>query len=320
MRVPLLTLMLLCSTRMSLAGAQFDLEQYGLNAPAIRLEPCDVTFWFRNNGDETYSGVLHAELFFSADDRLDLDDKLLAQRNQSYEQFPLGPGFQTTLGMSLQIPDVPPGRYYFILTLKLDAISPAAVYVAPFEVLAPDFLVYDFGPNTAISMSAPAQVTWVLKNTGTGYSTGTHLQRLFYSTDASLGGDDIFLAEVSSTNQLNKDFSARFFADFRMPGVVPRGYFIIQVDAPNNISELDEQNNTFAFPLPPQKELAISQTPNTLLFSWNASYGDQRIEFSEMSSSFDWQTVTAPRTLSNGYYQVEIPKPSASYIYRLRIP
>lgn len=312
--------MLLLAASSSLAGARFDLDRYGLNAPAVRLQPVDVTFWFKNGGDEPYSGVLHARLFFSSDNSFDLTDKLLAERDQSYTTVSLGPGFETILTMAAVIPDVPPGAYHFILTLKLEPASPEAVYIVPFMVLAPDFLITEFGPLTPIAMSAPARVTWVLQNTGTAYSIGAHYQRLYHSTDPLLDGGDLFLAEVSSTNRLDKDFQARFFADFQMPAVVPRGFFIVQVDAPNNISELNEQNNTFPFPLPPQKEISISHTPNSLLISWDASYGSQNIEFSPTISPPDWQPLQAAPVLANGLYRVEIPRPATTSFYRLAAP
>jgi hypothetical protein len=300
-----------------MGGVRLELVDYGFMAEAIRFNTNFMTYRFNNVGDEGLRGNVHADLYFSTDAILDGSDRLLGQIDRSYDQFPVSPGGQTLFQIPMQVPDVAPGIYSVILVLSG---SVNTQFVGPFQVLAPDFLVYDFGSLGPVSMSEPFQLTWILKNTGNGTSIGTNSQRVFYSTDATLSEDDLLVTGVVSKADLGKDFMGRLITpEFTMP-VVPRGYFLVQADSTDGISELSEQNNVFAFPLPPQKEIIISQQTDRVRISWQTIYGDQKIEYSDLVYPLAWNVKNVAREVVNGFYVAEFPKPQGSQVYRLKTP
>jgi hypothetical protein len=297
------------------ADARLVLDHHGLCCEPIRLETNSVKIWINNEGDESFNGTIHSELYFSTDGILDLEDKLLAQEDRSYFIGRLGG--QNTPSLAIQIPDVLPGMYNFIWLLKPDGL-PESRFLLPVQVLAPDFQVERFGPVGPAGPGEQVQLDWVIKNTGNGGSVSGNAQRVFYSRDSMLSEDDIFLTGVVNTNGLPKGFSAGFLSkSFQMPNITSRGYFILQIDALNQISELDEGNNVFAFQLPPQ-EIFISQDGKNVKLSWTRDFGDKRIEMAPIVFPLTWTTLNAARVISNGNYVAEFPKPTNSFVYRLK--
>lgn len=215
------------------------------------------------NADGQY-GYWHDRVVLSTDQTFGNGDDVYLAEIYSYDD--IAAGGQQTRGATVNISSSNVGDWYVLV--KSDyynhvyeranegnnvGVSPAQVRViiptedlTPTELIAPDAAQFD----------GYIDVSWTVRNAGTGPTYGNWYDRLWLSTDATLGGGDIALNYVYASDSPDvRPLAAGSEYTRSLQGVhlplsvsLPEGtyYLLLKTDAGGDEPELDENNNVIA--------------------------------------------------------------------------
>ncbi len=206
-----------------------------------------------------YDGV-----YFSADSIYDEYDDLFVK--DFTKQGPLGTNETYSKNENFNVPNGISGNYYAFLTadhteltndgneannvqrirpasFPTGAAKPVHIQLSP----SPDFSVNTVVAPTSGISGQPVQVIWTVTNIGVGTTSGTWTDKLYLSTDFSIGGSDITIGSKSqsrilATGQSYTDTLAAFIP------ITASGNFVLifKTDGNNTVFELNgEGNNEF---------------------------------------------------------------------------
>jgi hypothetical protein len=121
-----------------------------------------------------------------------------------------------------------------------DALSPVTITDEPKAEL------------TATNLTAPAEVrseeyatiTYQINNLGFSSATGPFSERIFFSTDPSLSGDDLLLRQIDQTGETAPGAYYGRNVTVLTPRQTGTYYMIVSADTGNAVPEIDETNNT----------------------------------------------------------------------------
>jgi WD40 repeat protein len=232
-----------------------------------------------DRGSYQYNNLWFDRFFVSTDATLSADDTFLGEYARP-DGFRLAAGASYTATATLQMPDLPAGSYYLIFAADAfgdrvpESNEANNTFVVPFSTLGrPDLLAVSLaGAPAQASSQQPLQLTWTVKNQATaGAASGSYVpccaqtdhgsyqynqrwfDRVFLSTDATLGAGDTLLGEYARPDQFSLAGGASYSASATIawPRVPPGSYYLIFTTDGygNRVLETDETNNTVVVPI-----------------------------------------------------------------------
>ncbi len=208
--------------------------------------------------------------------------------------------------------DVRPGR---------GAVAVDDIYFGP---RLPDLALVDIGERLLRTDLAVDSISYTVVNGGGARSSRGLRTRLYFSTDETLDGGDILLAEDEIGTLAPIAFERRRVAIelSRLPAGASGGYVIVKVDADGAEVEIWEHNNTYAHPL---RLTAYAKTPYAVNFEtaptgWKAT---------DAASGEGWRSGLVPSGLgvarramrgAGAYYAQLAQARSANQVAYLTMP
>jgi subtilase family serine protease len=222
------------------------------NGPIIAGQWLDVSWTVKNQGTGEARAAWLDGLYLSTDNVLDGSDTLLTQTWKS-ENVAAGASYTQT--QNVLLPGVPAGSYYLIVKAddqgyiyEADEANNARAF--PVTITTPDLTPTALTPNGPIIAGQVLDVSWTVKNQGTGEARAAWLDGLYLSTDNVLDGSDTLLTQTWKSENVAAGASYTQTQNVLLPGV-PAGsyYLIVKADDQGYIYEADEANNARAFPV-----------------------------------------------------------------------
>lgn len=141
-------------------------------------------------------------------------------------------------------------------------------FAANTTLRSPDLLPLTLTSEASANFGAPLSVTWSVRNAGNEPARSSWYDRLYLSTDSTLGGNDVYLGEFFvSPNPLAADASYTLTRQVTLPlnaAYAPGTYHLLLVtDIYGQQGEADESNNQLAgadlvLGVPPLPDLAVA--------------------------------------------------------------
>lgn len=243
---------------------------------ANRGSTISVEWTVHNAGQGDAIGSLSDRVYFSTDNVLDDNDTILISRNSSAD-LPLAAGATYTASQDVKLPDVDPGGYFLIfetdssnqIVEDSDANNTLAEAI---ELRAADLVIAAVTTPVAAAAGSSADIDFTTKNTGPGDGDISVNNRIFFSTDNTLDGNDTQLFS-GSIEALDAGETASQSPGVVIPEVAPGQYFLIfSADHTNVQFENDESNNLFVQPITVQvPDLIVSSADSAA----TANIGDE---------------------------------------------
>ncbi|MAE60216.1 MAG: hypothetical protein CMJ49_02550 [Planctomycetaceae bacterium] len=265
--------------------------QLSLESPDLRVQTVDplaaaqfgdqidVTYSVINSGTDPAQNTWVDRIFLSTDNVLDVSDTELATVPQNAGQLgPLNDGDSYNRTESVTLPldlNSADGVYFIIVETDADLqqaesnetnntnVQPINLTVPPL----PDLVVTNIVAPTQSDSGEDVQIQWTITNQGTGDFAGTFEDRLWLSTNNSLGGDQFF-GDFSFTGTINAGDSIVRVQNITLP-LTQSGdrWVIIQTDVDNVVFEggPGEANNTTIDDV--QIDVSLAPFPNLVVTS-----------------------------------------------------
>ncbi len=156
-------------------------------------------------------------------------------------------------------PPPSPGSYYLLFVAdsggdqaeadETDNVRAVPITLVGSSSKSPDMVITAAtAPNSA--ELGNINVSWTVKNQGTGDVSGFWEDDFYLSTDQTFDGSDTYIRSYTHFNSPAAGASQSFDATLTLPGVPAGPYYLLFVaDAQNNVSESDETNNVRAVPI-----------------------------------------------------------------------
>lgn len=177
----------------------------------------------------------------------------------------------------------------------------AAPYVGSFQVALPDLVAETLIPDvTEVVAGQPLSVQWLVENAGLGDATGSWVDRVLLSDDASLG-NDIQLVAVLRQGPVTAGGSYGASATPTIPVQLSGTYYLIlQTNAAGSVAETDTTNNTLVPPTP----LMVMEPdlPDLIVSSFVAPSGGQ----SEQTFDVAWTVRNNGELLAFGPWKDQV--------------
>jgi subtilase family serine protease len=219
-----------------------------------------VTFTVANQGAGTAPGTWLDQIRLSTDATYDAGDTFLLN------VLPAGPlaagDSYTVTDRSVTIPaGTAPGAYFLVfktdaalVVTESDEANNTAITAIPITVQLPDLVPTAFStPTTTITAGQTLQVTFTVANQGTAMASGTWIDQVRLSTDATFDTGDTFLHNVLPAGPLAAGDSYTVTNEsITIPaGTTPGAYFLVfKTDVLNAVTEGNEANNTAIAAIP----------------------------------------------------------------------
>jgi len=206
------------------------------------------------------------------------------------EMGPLPAGNSYNKIKTFNLPDGVSGDYYLLLvtdhTDQNYDINLTNNYKAPTDTNGvtqithisltppPDLEITAFNVPGQGSAGQPISVSWTVTNSGTGSTTaGTWLDKIYLSTDATIGASDVSIGAVTRIGDLGVAQSYSDTLDAYIPASVSGNYYvIIKTDNGNVVYEAGSEANNIedeiiGITLPPPADLIVSDItiPDTVI-------------------------------------------------------
>ncbi|MEM8872655.1 MAG: CARDB domain-containing protein [Planctomycetota bacterium] len=278
------------------APALPNLTATNVTAPAAASsgETVNVTWTLTNAGDQDFTGTFNERLFISTDDTIGGDQFL---KDVPFTGTLLA-GQSISRTATVDVPLDADGERWFVVSTDIGDVveeylnetdnagitsTPTTVTLAPQVDLIPSNIQ---GPTTALS-GETIVITWTITNDGTADFNGTYSDRLYLSSDDTIGSDS-FIGDFSFTGTIPAGSSVLRTVDITLPVDLDEDRFIVvQSDVFNQVVEVGgEANNAAVSNLP----IDISLAPQPDLVTSNVDGPD---------SMFSGETTTVTWTVTN---------------------
>ncbi|MHC1765338.1 MAG: CARDB domain-containing protein [Verrucomicrobiia bacterium] len=271
-----------------------DLQASSMKAPDIvdAGQSITVTWQSTNKGDAAAGPSWYDRVYLSTDSKLGNDDVL--GQTQWTQAVAAGGNYSSSL--QCMIPNRPPGSYYLILLLdEYSAIYEVAetnnLLVYPIRVRVPDLQASSMKAPDTVDAGQSITVTWQSTNKGDAAAGPSWYDRVYLSTDAKLGNDDV-LGQKQWTQTVaaggNYSSSLQAVVPNRPPGSY---YLILLLDEYFAIYEVAETNNVLVYPIRirvPDLEAASLQSPDTVHPGQSISLTWQAANKGDASAVIPW--------------------------------
>lgn len=118
------------------------------------------------------------------------------------------------------------------------------------EIRPPNLLIQSLNAPVSVAAQQDFSVTWTVKNQAFGDASGPWKDRVYLSTDETLGEGDTLVVDLTVPSGLAAPFSYTQTQNARLPIVAPGVYYlIVRTDAEDAVTELVEEDNTVAQPI-----------------------------------------------------------------------
>ncbi len=213
----------------------------------------DVT----NRGTEAANASWVDRVYLLTDDAIDGADALLGGSVAAPST--LGPGESYTQDQSITVPAADSGNYYLLFATNSDGAQDEAttadnIRAVPITLVGssgklPDLVVTAATAPTSAEVG-PIDVSWTVKNQGTGKASGFWGDTFYLSKDNTYDSSDTSITTSYHDASLDPGTSQSFDATLYLPSVAAGNYYLLIVaDGSHYVSESDESNNVFALPI-----------------------------------------------------------------------
>lgn len=222
----------------------------------------NVSYTVENQGVAITGGTWTDRVYLSMDDVFDENDELLG--DFAVSDVSIAENGQVTRDAMVELPlriDLIDGDYFLIVVS--DALSlveesnegnnvGASSTIALVTPPVPDLQVEDITVPVSAFAGETIEVSWFTSNNGDADATGIWDDRVYLSTDATLGGGDTLLATLPFVGTIQDGASLERFANITLPSFVDTDwYIIVETDSTNLINEhANEGNNATASMMP----------------------------------------------------------------------
>ncbi len=223
-----------------------DLAVSSINAPVFAGSGSTITIsdTTKNMGIGG-TGRSTTAFYFSFDRRLDEDDEFIGMRMAPS----LAPGGSHTAASSVTLPpDLDTGTYFIIAVADDSYIVNEAkegnnIISRPINI-GPDLSISSINAPSRAGAGASITITSATTNIGQGYAEES-TTRFYLSQDRTLSDDDIELGSRHVPTLLGGAISSDSTQVYIPADIDNRAYFIIaKADADDDVTELNERNNT----------------------------------------------------------------------------
>ncbi|MFN0053205.1 MAG: CARDB domain-containing protein [Planctomycetales bacterium] len=290
-----------------------DLEAFQVSAPPTGVFGSQITVdWIvRNIGSDPARESWSDRVYLSRDTTYSGDDLLLLTNAAAVN--PLAAGDQYSKSKEVTLPlstSYAAGSYYLLVvadalnrqpesseTNNVRASSAISLSLPPI----PDLVVTEItAPIEALS-GQPMQVSWTLRNQGTGDATGTWYDYLFLSNDNIAGdSDDQFFGSFSFSGTIAAGATLTRVQSITLPiSMEGNRWVVIRTDGNNAIYEHANEGNNLAIDDRPV-DVRLSPLPNLVVSSVTAP----PTAFSSQQALVEWvvtNTGTGPTNASIWY-------------------
>ncbi|MEX2307284.1 MAG: CARDB domain-containing protein [Pirellulales bacterium] len=240
------------SVPIDLTAPDLVVESIDVPAAAQFGQSIDVSWTVRNDGDAAARRSWSDRIWLSNDASLSGDDVLLLVQSASASPLGAGAGYSKTAAVILPLSaTVVPGTYHILADTDALAAQPETNEINnlashTFELTLPplpDLIVSDIvAPIEAFSgQSIP--ILWTITNSGDGDAVGTWVDRVYLSTDDTVGGDQLvgsfsFTGAVAAGQSIVRTQSISLPIDASGPRWV-----VVHTDADNSLFEYASDGN-----------------------------------------------------------------------------
>ena len=231
-----------------------DLIVQEVNAPntAFSANTISVSWKIKNNGQGAASGSWYDALFLSSDGVLDVTDVYLGA---FINPAALNPTQNYTQSASVTLPNGISGNYYiFVRADQYNYLSESdnsnnsdrdtskmVVTLTP----PPDLIVFSVTRPSVVFSGNSANVTYVIKNKGTGATrSGGWYDNVYLSTEKVVNGSSYYLFQNYHSGNLKVDSTYQVTSAVTIPNFISGKYFfVVQTDIYNQEYEHASENN-----------------------------------------------------------------------------
>ncbi len=215
--------------------------------------PFDVAWTVLNSGTGPLIKSVRDRVYLSLDDKIDGSDRILATID-ALPNLPLAAGATYTQTTSITLPldlSITLGAYQILVEtdfandqFELDETnnrrnSPTNVGTPPL----PDLIVDSITTSNLVVAGQSVIVSWVIKNQGTANASGTWSDRVFLSSDATIG-NDLFLQTFPITDTLLPNGTILRTQQIQIPAGLSGDYrMVVRTDIGNTIQEFNREDN-----------------------------------------------------------------------------
>jgi len=251
-------------TEIALTLPDVDLVLQSTNAPATAPSNATiaVSWSVQNQGSETaQASRLYDYVYLSEDATLDDSDTELLWEDLSTHS-PLAPGGTYDVSTTVDLPNVPAGDYYLIVSVNggiSDRMQGEVDYTNNLQALSIavtasgiDLQVTDISGPSAAEAGASVDVSWTVQNYGSDPADANWVDKVYFSDDTALDGGDTLLGsyDASADSPLAGGASYDGSAAVSIPDVTPGSYYLLVVtDAEDAQAEDVDGNNVASTPL-----------------------------------------------------------------------
>jgi RHS repeat-associated protein len=256
----------------------------------------NLSWTVRNAGDATAARSWRDRLYLSRDNTLSSDDVLLW--TQAIDNaFPLAAGATYTRSIAATLPlqaTLSDGTYYILVKTDADSKQPEANETnntgsASLSLALPplpDLVVSNIVAPVEGLSGQQIEIAWAVTNQGNGDAAGTWTDKVYLSSDSTIGGDRLF-GEFSFTGTIAAGASVVRKQLITLPRDL-RGnrWVIVQTDANNQLFEHANENNNTAVGVRPI-DTRLSPFPNLQVSSVTAP----PTAFSGQQTVIEWTVI-----------------------------
>jgi Ca2+-binding RTX toxin-like protein/subtilase family serine protease len=252
-------------------------------------ETITAAWTVKNQGGSSTLANWKGSIYYSIDSILDSSDFQMFQNGVSIP-YALSPGESYTFSKNVAVPYAVGNGYLLFAADSNNEQSETNetnnIQALPIQLKAPDLAVVSVVVPVTAELGQPTQVSWTVKNTGTGITTKPWNDRIWLSQDPILGGKDLLLYSESAGSQpLNPggEYTRNISLDLPLTPSLQAGRYYILVESNSLFSQpelIDKINNLVASqPI----EVTLPLLPDIFVSNISApieSFSNQPIEIS----------------------------------------
>ncbi len=228
-------------------GADLVATAFSLSGEPVSARSVQLEWRVENVGGATLTSWWYDGIYFSTNNTWDAADSRVVN---DYQSLTLAPGGNYARTATITLPEVPEGRYRLILRIDhSDAINETNELnnerVISIDIVVPDLVVADFRVLSGGLAEGSVTLGCIITNEGTGTAKSWWYDRVYFSTDAVWGVEDLQLDSTYQSRVLAPGGSYGRTNTFTLPPDAPGGScLILRCDATDAVIEGTETNNT----------------------------------------------------------------------------